>query len=87
MGLIKGGALRLFQTFLYGLLFLCAGIILGFFSYFLSVLADRNTKARAIHCSLMLARHANRRARSQHGKKQSKASLAPRSSTLSSLSA
>lgn len=42
MGLFKGGALRLFQTFLYALLFCCAGIILGIFSYFLSVLADRN---------------------------------------------
>lgn len=42
MGLIKGGFLRFFQTFLYALAFCCSGIILGIFSYFLSVLADRN---------------------------------------------
>lgn len=42
MGLVKGGALRLLQTALYALLFLCAAIILGIYSYFLSVLADRN---------------------------------------------
>lgn len=42
MSLIKGGFQRLFQTFLYFLLFLCSGIILGIYSYFLSVLADRN---------------------------------------------
>lgn len=42
MGLFKGGALRLFQTFLYAVLFCCAAIILGIYSYFLSVLADRN---------------------------------------------
>ncbi|KAF2768068.1 hypothetical protein EJ03DRAFT_328628 [Teratosphaeria nubilosa] len=42
MGLIKGGFLRLFQTFLYALAFCCSGIILGIYSYFLSVLADRN---------------------------------------------
>ncbi|KAK4548064.1 hypothetical protein LTR36_010784 [Oleoguttula mirabilis] len=42
MGLFKGGALRLFQTALYAVLFLCAAIILGIYSYFLSVLADRN---------------------------------------------
>jgi len=42
MGLVKGGFQRLFQTFLYILLFCCAGIILGVYSYFLSVQADRN---------------------------------------------
>ncbi|TKA83409.1 hypothetical protein B0A55_00349 [Friedmanniomyces simplex] len=42
MGLFKGGALRLSQTALYGLIFCCAGIILGIYSYFLSVLADRH---------------------------------------------
>ncbi|KXL48821.1 hypothetical protein M433DRAFT_376258 [Acidomyces richmondensis BFW] len=42
MGIIKGGVERLFQTFLYLLLFCCAGIILGIYSYFLSALADRN---------------------------------------------
>lgn len=35
-------ALKLIQTILYGLEFCCAGIILGIYSYFLSVLADRN---------------------------------------------
>lgn len=39
--LFKGGALRLLETLLYALLFLCAAIILGIYSYFLSVLADR----------------------------------------------
>jgi len=34
--------LKLFQTFLYAIEFCCAGIILGIYSYFLSVLADRN---------------------------------------------
>ena len=37
-----GAALKFFQTFLYLIEFCCAGIILGFYSYFLSVLADRN---------------------------------------------
>ncbi|KAF2017095.1 hypothetical protein BU24DRAFT_420122 [Aaosphaeria arxii CBS 175.79] len=35
-------ALKFFQTFLYALEFCCSGIILGIYSYFLSVLADRN---------------------------------------------
>jgi len=34
--------LKLFQTFLYAIEFCCAAIILGIYSYFLSVLADRN---------------------------------------------
>ncbi|KAL1297623.1 hypothetical protein AAFC00_006181 [Neodothiora populina] len=42
MGLLKGGFLRLFQTFLYTLAFCCAAIILGIYSYFLAVLADRD---------------------------------------------
>ncbi|KAL1589805.1 hypothetical protein WHR41_01794 [Cladosporium halotolerans] len=42
MGLIKGGFLRLLQTALYALCFCCAGIVLGIYSYFLSVRADRN---------------------------------------------
>ncbi|KAK4507418.1 hypothetical protein PRZ48_001153 [Zasmidium cellare] len=42
MGIVKGGALRLFQTFLYALAFCCAAVILGIYSYFLSVLADRD---------------------------------------------
>ncbi|KAK3056588.1 hypothetical protein LTR09_002381 [Extremus antarcticus] len=42
MALIKGGFQRLLQTFLYIVIFLCAGIILGVYSYFLSVQADRN---------------------------------------------
>ena len=33
MALVKGGFQRLFQTFLYFLIFLCAGIILGVYSY------------------------------------------------------
>lgn len=37
-----GAALKLVQTILYALEFCCAGIILGFYSYFLAVLADRN---------------------------------------------
>jgi len=37
-----GAALKLFQTFLYVLCFLCSGVILGIYSYFLSVQADRN---------------------------------------------
>lgn len=42
MGLVKGGFQRLLQTALYALIFCCAGIILGVYSYFLSVQADRN---------------------------------------------
>ncbi|PPJ54151.1 hypothetical protein CBER1_01042 [Cercospora berteroae] len=42
MGLVKGGALRFFQTFLYALAFACAAVILGIFSYFLATIADRN---------------------------------------------
>jgi hypothetical protein len=41
MGL-GGATLKLFQTLLYALEFCCAAIILGIYSYFLSVLADRN---------------------------------------------
>jgi hypothetical protein len=37
-----GVALKSFQTILYALEFLCAAVILGIYSYFLSVLADRN---------------------------------------------
>ena len=37
-----GAALKLFQTFLYTLCFCCSAIILGFYSYFLSIEADRN---------------------------------------------
>merc|ERR1711879_332682 len=37
-----GAALKFIQTFLYALEFCCAGIILGIYSYFLSVLADRD---------------------------------------------
>jgi hypothetical protein len=37
-----GAALTIFQTALYGIEFCCAGIVLGIYSYFLSVLADRN---------------------------------------------
>ena len=44
MGIVKGGALRLFQTFLYALAFCCSAVILGIYSYFLSVLADRNLR-------------------------------------------
>ncbi|EMC96494.1 hypothetical protein BAUCODRAFT_70359 [Baudoinia panamericana UAMH 10762] len=42
MGIVKGGALRLLQSGLYAIEFLCAAIILGIYSYFLSVLADRH---------------------------------------------
>jgi len=35
-------ALKFFQTFLYAVLFCCSGIILGIYSYFLAVQADRN---------------------------------------------
>jgi hypothetical protein len=37
-----GAALKLFQTFLYILCFLCSGIILGIYSYFLSVEKDHS---------------------------------------------
>lgn len=47
-----GAALKIGQTLLYSLEFCCAGIILGIYSYFLSVLADRDapiyTWAKAI---------------------------------------
>lgn len=43
MGLIKGGFLRLLQTALYAICFFCSAIILGIYSYFLSVRADRNS--------------------------------------------
>ncbi|KAF2689213.1 hypothetical protein K458DRAFT_413508 [Lentithecium fluviatile CBS 122367] len=39
---LGGAALKLFQTILYAIEFCCAGIILGIYSYFLSVLADRD---------------------------------------------
>jgi hypothetical protein len=39
---IGGAVLRFGSTFLYALEFCCAGIILGIYSYFLSVQADRN---------------------------------------------
>lgn len=39
---IGGAALKLFQTFLYAVEFFCAAIILGIYSYFLSILADRD---------------------------------------------
>lgn len=39
---IGGAALRLVGTLLYALEFCCAGIILGIYSYFLSVEADRD---------------------------------------------
>jgi hypothetical protein len=39
---IGGAILRLSSTLLYALEFCCAGIILGIYSYFLSVEADRN---------------------------------------------
>jgi len=37
-----GATLKLFQTFLYTLCFCCAAIILGFYSYFMAIQADRN---------------------------------------------
>jgi len=49
MGLFKGGALRLSQTALYATLFICAGVIIGIYSYFLSVLADRNLGVYSPH--------------------------------------
>ncbi|OCK75358.1 hypothetical protein K432DRAFT_174702 [Lepidopterella palustris CBS 459.81] len=39
---IGGAFLKLLQTFLYAVEFCCAAIILGIYSYFLSVLADHN---------------------------------------------
>jgi hypothetical protein len=42
MAKLAGAALKIFQTFLYALTFCCAAIILGFYSYFLAVLSDRN---------------------------------------------
>jgi len=39
---ISGAILKLLQTFLYAIEFGCAAIILAIYSYFLSVLADRN---------------------------------------------
>jgi len=39
---LGNAALKLFQTILYALELCCAGIILGIYSYFLSVLADRD---------------------------------------------
>ncbi|KAF2858137.1 hypothetical protein K470DRAFT_221939 [Piedraia hortae CBS 480.64] len=44
MGLFKGGFLRILETLLYTLAFCCSAIILGIYSYFLSVLADRKGK-------------------------------------------
>ncbi|KAF2005148.1 hypothetical protein P154DRAFT_518693 [Amniculicola lignicola CBS 123094] len=41
-GKLGGTFLKLTQTILYALLFCCAAVILGIYSYFLSVLADRN---------------------------------------------
>lgn len=42
MGIVKGGFLRLFQTFLYFLAFCCSAIGLGIYSYFLATLTDRD---------------------------------------------
>lgn len=42
MGFVGGAALRLIQTVLYGLAFCCSAIILGFYSYFLAIKADRD---------------------------------------------
>lgn len=42
MALFKGGALRLLQTLLYALAFCASAIVLGIYSYYLAVLADRN---------------------------------------------
>lgn len=44
MGLVKGGFQRLFQTALYIILFFASAVILGFYSYFLAILSDRNQK-------------------------------------------
>ncbi|QIW97829.1 hypothetical protein AMS68_003347 [Peltaster fructicola] len=42
MGLVKGGFLRLLQTVLYFICFCCAAVVLGIYSYFLAVQADRD---------------------------------------------
>jgi len=42
MGLVKGGFQRLLTTLLYFLAFCCSAIIIGIYSYFLAVQADRN---------------------------------------------
>jgi len=42
MAKLAGGFLKLLQTFLYVLTFCCAGIVLGIYSYFLAVQADRS---------------------------------------------
>jgi hypothetical protein len=42
MAKLAGAALKILQTFLYAVCFCCAGIILGFYSYFLAVQADRD---------------------------------------------
>jgi len=42
MGIIKGGILRFMQTGLRLLEFCCTAIVLGIYSYFLAVLADKN---------------------------------------------
>lgn len=47
MGLIKGGFQRILQTFLYILLFLCAAIILGVYSYVSFTMCD--TRLMIIH--------------------------------------
>ncbi|KAF2762301.1 hypothetical protein EJ05DRAFT_473213 [Pseudovirgaria hyperparasitica] len=42
MAKLAGAALRIIQTLFYALAFCCAAIILGFYSYFLAVKADRD---------------------------------------------
>ncbi len=42
MAKFGGLALKSLQTILYGLTFICAALILGIYSYFLAVLADRS---------------------------------------------
>lgn len=44
---LGGAALKLFQTILYAIEFVCAAVILGIYSYFLSVLADRDAQIYA----------------------------------------
>src|SRR5262245_39292539 len=39
---LGGAALKLFQTVLYAIEFCCAGLVLAIYSYFLSILADRD---------------------------------------------
>jgi len=39
-----GAALKIVQTFFYGLLFCCSAIILGIYSYFLAVQADHKVR-------------------------------------------